>query len=252
MTVRQTVNRDEAKTANHLIDTLFKLATRYPELSIIISVMLLLLLPLAVVSQATDGRGFVFFTLFFLFSLVVAVLLYLVKGFVAAVAHSPTLKVVSSWVVGLTVMCITLSLGISVSALMVSHLFTNNGGNKLVTALSGLATSVFVISDDSSRDNIPISDKPKNQPEKKAFISMTSGFAKPDNSRTDNTSLVHTQPEKPVSVVTPPVPAGDAIARITTPDKPKNPPEKKGGYQECLNSAKSEQSIYDCIDKFQP
>ena len=141
--------KNSLSDTNNIVNILYKLAVKYPELSIIISAMLLLLLPLAVVSQIAEGRVLVYFAMFFIFSVVAIAILYMAKGFVSAITHSPVLRTVSSWCVGLTVLSITVSLGISVSALLLSQIFPKLEGG-LFSKMSQFAVSVLVEKDTST------------------------------------------------------------------------------------------------------
>jgi hypothetical protein len=134
---------NKSRDPNKIVSVLFRLAVKYPELAIITSVMLLLLLPITILSQIYYGYGLILFLMYFLFSVVAMVILYATKGFISAIAHSPSLKTVSSWCVVFTVLSITISLGISVSMLLLSLVFPKFE-NKFISDVSELALTTLV------------------------------------------------------------------------------------------------------------
>lgn len=208
---------NNSKSTNSIIvSVLFRLAIKYPELAIIISVMLLLLLPLTVISQATDGGGFTYFSMFFLYSVVAMGVVYTAKGFIAAIALSPVLKVVSSWCVGFAVLSITVSLGVSVSALLLSQIFPKLQ-NGLLSEVSRFAVSFLVRREDPTPDE-----------------SSPAVF--------DKGQEYETHP----AVEMPAVPRSEDEAREIS----RSFANPENGYQDCLGEGKTESEIYSCIDNF--
>lgn len=249
------------QNANHIINALFKLAIKYPELSIIISVMLLLLLPLAIVSQVAGGRGFVLFAMFFIFAVVAAVILYLAKAFISAISHSPILKTVSSWCVGLTVLSITLSLGVSASALILNLTFSKDE-NGLFPELSQFAVSILVKKDEpnprletlesvntvvsSTEPNISlvIDDQSTKEEKRNEPILVEKDEPNPKPETPESANQTFSSIESDITLIN---------EGQSTKEKNQNEPiEIRDNYQDCLRKANNETEIYYCIDVYKP